>query len=88
MGRGHAVSKTVVRDEGRRRDRETKRREYAQAGIPEYWIVDPQLEQITVLWMEGSIYSVHGEFSEGTRATSRLLPGFSVDVTEALSAGR
>ena len=44
----------VVSDQGRPRDLEIKRQEYAQAGIPEYWIVDPQLEQITVLALEGS----------------------------------
>jgi Uma2 family endonuclease len=80
----------VVSDDGdvRRRDLIIKRREYAQAGIPEYWIVDPQLERITVLWLEGTTYSVHGEFPKGTQATSRLLPGFAVDVTAALTAGR
>ena len=31
------------------RDLVTKRNEYAQAGIPEYWIVDPQAETITAV---------------------------------------
>ncbi len=75
----------VVSDQGRPRDLEIKRQEYAQAGIPEYWIVDPQLEQITVLVLEGSAYTVHGEYPRGAEATSRLLPGFKVSVTEALS---
>lgn len=75
----------VVSDQGRPRDLEIKRQEYAQAGIPEYWIVDPQLEQITVLALEGSTYTVHGEYPRGADATSRLLPGFKVNVTEALS---
>ncbi len=34
----------VVSDDDRKRDLETKRIEYAQAAIPEYWIVDPQTE--------------------------------------------
>ena len=73
-------------DEDRRRDLKTKREEYAQAGIPEYWIVDPELEQITVLTLDGQTYVVHGEFKRGEQATSKLLPGFGVDVTSALTA--
>jgi len=34
---------------------------------------------------DGSTYTEHGTFTEGTRAASKLLPGFSVDVKEALS---
>jgi Uma2 family endonuclease len=71
--------------EDRRRDLEIKRREYARAGIPEYWIVDPQAERITVLRLAGKRYVVHGEFAKGTVASSHLLPGFTVDVTAALS---
>jgi Uma2 family endonuclease len=72
-------------DEDRRRDLMTKREEYARAGIPEYWIVDPALEQITVLTLDGQTYAVHGEFKRGELATSKLLPGFSVDVASALT---
>ena len=75
-------------DEDRRRDSTTKREEYAQAGIPEYWIVDPELDQITVLTLDGQTYVVHGEFKRGERATSKLLPGFGVDVTSALTPKR
>ena len=78
----------VVSDDDRRRDLETKRREYARAGIPEYWIVDPQQATITVLRLDGvtSTYVVHGDFPRGTQASSHLLPGFTLDVTAALSA--
>lgn len=63
----------------RRRDYEQKRREYAEALIPEFWIIDPKTETITVLTLETD-YKVHGEFQPGTTATSVLLPGFEVDV--------
>ena len=66
--------------ENRERDLEIKRREYAQAGIAEYWIVDPQEQRITVLTLDGQSYRVHGTFGSGTLATSVLLPGFSVAV--------
>ncbi|MEH2383058.1 MAG: Uma2 family endonuclease [Nostoc sp.] len=40
--------------ENRSRDYRYKRTEYAARGITEYWIVDPQLKQITVCkWVEG-----------------------------------
>jgi Uma2 family endonuclease len=71
--------------EDRRRDLATKRREYARARIPEYWIVDPREETITVLRLAGKRYTMHGSFSKGTRATSHLLPGFTVDVTTAFA---
>ena len=78
----------IVSPEGRQRDLEIKRQEYAQAGIAEYWIVDPQVEQITVFALEGSTYVVHGQYSRGDDAESRLLSGFKVGVTDVLSVKR
>jgi Uma2 family endonuclease len=69
----------------RRRDLVTKRREYARAGISEYWIVDPQEERITVLRLAGKKYVVHGAFGQGTLASSHLLDGFTVDVAKVLA---
>jgi Uma2 family endonuclease len=75
----------VVSDSDRLRDLETKRTEYARAGIPEYWIVDPQTRTITVLTLNGSSYAVHGEFGAGARADSVLLAGFSVAADEVFA---
>ena len=69
----------------RDRDYFKKRREYAKAGIPEYWIVDPQAKQITVLSLDGKTYKVHGKFVKGQKAASFELIGFEVDVTEVLA---
>ncbi len=73
----------------RERDYEEKRLEYAAAGIPEYWIVDPQKEAIIVLTLpaEATHYLVHGEFRQGQQATSVLLPEFVIDVTACFAAG-
>ncbi|HYG73581.1 MAG TPA: Uma2 family endonuclease [Planctomycetota bacterium] len=76
----------IVSEKGRTRDLITKRREYAQAGIAEYWIVDAKKNQITVLKLDGQKYVEHGIFKKGSTATSVLLDGFSVNVTKALSA--
>jgi len=76
-------------DDNRDRDLVTKRTEYAQAGIPEYWIVDPveQIISIYGLATGQSEYGVLGAFGIGTRAVSTLLPDFSVDVAATFAAG-
>ena len=76
----------VVSTEDRRRDLVVKRREYERAGIPEYWIVDPEEQRLTVLHLEGETYAVHGEFVRGQVATSALLDGVQLDVSAALDA--
>jgi Uma2 family endonuclease len=77
----------VVSERNRRHDLVTKREEYARAGIPEYWIVDPEEETITVfvLGPRRKTYAEHRVFRKGERAASMLLPGFSVDVTETFN---
>jgi Uma2 family endonuclease len=70
----------------RKRDLVTKRREYAQAGIAEYWIVDPQEKRITVLKRRGKTYVVHCEAqSEGT-ITSSLLKGLEVSAGKVFAS--
>lgn len=64
------------------RDLVVKRREYARAGIPEYWIVNPLDRAITVLTLDGDRYSEHGVFTPGMRASSALLPEFSLAVSD------
>lgn len=72
--------------ENRERDFDEKRGEYESAGIPEYWIVDPQEQTITVLILDGDQYRVHGEFKPGETATAEVLEGFAVDVTACFAA--
>jgi len=72
--------------EARTRDYEHKRRDYARAGIAEYWIVDPQEDQVTVLVLQDNHYVEHGVFQMGDEATSVLLPGLRIDVRAMLNA--
>lgn len=75
-------------DESRARDFERKRRDYAEGRIPEYWIVDPVTERITVLVLADAAYHTHGEFGRGEQAASATLPGFTVDVAAVFDAAR
>jgi Uma2 family endonuclease len=72
-------------EEARNRDLQQKPIDYATAGIPEYWIVDPENRTITVLSLDGTEYFPRGVFGEGEVAESVLLPGFSVDVSECFA---
>jgi Uma2 family endonuclease len=72
--------------EDRVRDYVTKRREYAEARIPEYWIVDPEEERITVLLLQDGAYVIHGVFDRGATATSAVLEGFAASVDAILDA--
>jgi Uma2 family endonuclease len=77
----------IVSESNRCHDLVTKRDEYARAGIPEYWIVDPEEGTITVFVLKPrrKTYVEHGTYGKGERAVSKLLPGFGVDVTTALT---
>jgi len=67
------------------RDLVEKRREYAETDIPEYWIVNPQDETITVLVLHNGQYVEHGVFARGQRASSVLLADFAVAVSEVFA---
>ena len=76
----------VVSPDDPDRDLVEKRTDYAEAGIPEYWIVDPRDETITVLAMEGDAYSDLGVLAAGDAAKSRVLEGFAADVSSVFDA--
>jgi Uma2 family endonuclease len=76
----------VVSPDDPARDTQVKRADYAEAGISEYWIVDPVSSTISVLELDAARYVEHGVFGRGEHATSALLAGFSLPVDEVLDA--
>jgi Uma2 family endonuclease len=75
----------IVSPSSRALDKKVKRTDYAEAGITEYWIVDPANETVTVLRLEGNEYVEHGVFRRGETATSPLLEGFGVAVDQVFN---
>ena len=71
----------VVSRSSRTRDYQTKREEYLDFGILEYWIVDPQLHEVTVLVREGADWSEQIVSGEQT-IPSAVLPGLTCHVAE------
>lgn len=76
----------VVSADNPARDLIDKRMDYAEAGIPEYWIANPVTGTLTVLVLSDNEYREHGVFQPGEQADSPILPGFSVDVRELFEA--
>ena len=83
---GADVVVEAVSPDNPERDLVFKRDDYAEAGVPEYWIVDPATETVTVLKLEGAGYIEHGVFGRPARADSTALPGFGVDVGAVFDA--
>ena len=76
----------IVSPDRPRRDTQEKPIDYAETGIPEYWIVNPLDETITVLTLDGDAYREHGVFHRSESAASALLDGFAVRVDEVFDA--
>ena len=76
----------VVSPDDPDRDLVEKRADYAEAGIPEYWIADPRDETITVLVLEGQAYVERDVHTRGDTAVSPLLDGFGADVAAVFDA--
>ncbi len=69
----------VVSPSTRRLDLDIKPQEYAQARIPEYWVVDEETRTLVQHWLEGEGYR-KAVFSEG-RMVSRALQGFWLEAS-------
>jgi Uma2 family endonuclease len=67
-------------------DRRTKFEIYAQAGVREYWILDPQGKTVEVFTLAEGLYALLGVFDTGERARSEVLPGFEPAVAEIFTA--
>ncbi|MFM9965295.1 MAG: Uma2 family endonuclease [Planctomycetaceae bacterium] len=77
----------VVSDDDPKRDLVQKRKEYARAGIDEYWIVQPRESLVSVLNLKVRSYQER-RFQLGDVATSQRLTEFRVSVSELFNAGR
>ena len=86
LWRGADLVVEIVSPDNPERDTREKRQDYAEGGVPEYWIVNPLDATITVLRLAGDAYLEHGVFGRGDTATSLVLPGFAVAVDAVLDA--
>jgi Uma2 family endonuclease len=83
---GADLALEVVSEDKPERDLIEKRGDYAEGRVPEYWIVNPQTETITVLQLRGERYEEAGTYRRGESAASVLLDGFSISVAAVFDA--
>jgi Uma2 family endonuclease len=72
----------ILSPSSQERDRLVKRDLYAEYGVPEYWLVDPEAKSITVMCREGSSWRLFGVFFLEDVLTSPLIEGYRLPVTE------
>ncbi|MBA3313354.1 MAG: Uma2 family endonuclease [Planctomycetota bacterium] len=77
----------VVSEDDPARDLVKKKREYAAAGIAEYWIADPRDLTLTIFTLDSGAteYRAAGRYAAGETARSVLLDGLAIDVTAAFT---
>jgi Uma2 family endonuclease len=73
---GADLTLEVVSEDKPERDLVDKRFDYAEARVPEYWIVNPLTETVKVLQLQGDAYHEAGVYGRGTSAKSVLRPEF------------
>lgn len=65
-------------------DQERKFKLYEQAGVPEYWMVDPETHTMEIFTLSQGVYSLLGRCRAGEKTISSVLEGFSVAVDEVM----
>ncbi len=72
----------VISPGSRGTDEVDKLAEYAQAGVPEYWLLDPEDRTIRVYHLGAAAYGLKGAYIPTQTVASVTIPGFEVQVGE------
>jgi len=63
-------------------DRREKFMLYQEAGVTEYWIIDPDLQTIEVSVLRGETFTLLGRWEVGEQAHSETLAGFVIPLAD------
>jgi Uma2 family endonuclease len=58
---------------------------YTSAGVPEYWMVNPDARTVEVLTLKESVYSSSGAYYGPAVLPSRIVPNFNIKVEQFFS---
>lgn len=67
-------------------DTDEKMGEYAQAGIPEYWVVAAERPQVEQYVLDGGLYRLHAQLGVGEIVRAVTLPDLEIKVDEFYAA--
>lgn len=68
----------ILSESNQAHDRVTKRRLYAEAGVPHYWLVDPEARTLEALSLEGGRWIDGGSFDD--QAVARIAPFDAIEI--------
>jgi Uma2 family endonuclease len=74
----------VISPSSRVIDEVDKLADYAQAGVPEYWLVDLDARTIRVYALADAEYALAGTYGAGETARSETLGGFEIAVDDVI----
>ena len=63
-------------------DRATKLALYAEAGVPEVWLLDPNAKTVEVLKLQGKKYVLDAALAGDQKLTSSQFPGWELPLTD------
>ncbi len=72
----------VVSPSSETHDRHRKLTAYARAGVPEYWIADPDSRTVEVLTLDGGEYNSQGVYRGKATLPSQIVPELLVHVEQ------
>jgi Uma2 family endonuclease len=68
------------------RDYIAKRGQYQDCGIPEYWIIDPDAQTVSILKLTGKTYTEVGTFSGNERLLSPQFRELNLTVAQIFAS--
>jgi len=67
-------------------DRQEKFKVYQDAGVREYWIIDPRAQTVEVFTLQDGAYTLVNRWGAGARAQSQVIAGFEIAIDELFAA--
>jgi Uma2 family endonuclease len=77
----------VIHEPTRERDNVTKLALYAECGVREYWLVDPDARRVDVFTFAAGAVATQSPFTSGEAASPLVLPGLRVALDSLFDTG-